>query len=39
LKNVNSYWNTEITFCLVTSGGQLSDLYLNVVYFFNTSVN
>ncbi len=39
LKNVNSYLNTNIYYCLETSGGQSSNLYLNVVRFFNTSVN
>ncbi len=39
LKNVNSCWNTKNTFNLVTSGGQNSNLYLNAVYVFNTSVD
>jgi hypothetical protein len=39
LKNVNNDWNTSIFFYLETSGGQSSNLYLNVVYFFNASVN
>jgi hypothetical protein len=39
LKNVNNCWNTSIYSYLETSGGQSSNLYLNVVYFFNTSVN
>ncbi len=39
LENVNSRQNTKITLYLVTSGGQNFNLYLNVVYFFNTSVN
>jgi hypothetical protein len=39
LKNVNSCWNTQNTFNLVTSGGQNSNLYLNVVYVFDTSIN
>ncbi len=38
-KNVNSCWNTKITAYLETSGGQNSNLYLNVVHFFNTGVN
>ena len=38
LKNVNSYLNTNIYSYLETSGGQDSDLYLNVVHLFNTSV-
>jgi hypothetical protein len=29
----------QITFCLETSGGQSSNLYLNVVHGFNTNVN
>ncbi len=39
LKNVNSSRDTKITFYLETSGGQNSNLHLNIVYFFNTSVN
>jgi hypothetical protein len=39
LKNVNNYLNTNIYSCLETSGGQSSDLYFNVVHFFNTIVN
>jgi len=35
LKNVNSCWNTKISFYLETSGGQNYNLYLNVVHFFN----
>jgi len=38
-KNVNNYFNTNIYSYLETSGGQSSNLYLNVVHFFNTSVN
>ncbi len=38
-KNVNNYLNTNIYSYLETSGGQSSILYLNVVQFFNTSVN
>jgi len=34
----NSYWNTQITFYLETSGGQNSNLYLNV-HFSHVSVN
>ncbi len=34
LKNINSCWKTKITFYLETSGGQSSNLYLNVVHFF-----
>jgi hypothetical protein len=39
LKNVNKCLNTNIYFYLATSGGQSSNLHLNVVHFFNTSVN
>jgi len=39
LKIVNNCWNTNIYSYLETSGGQTSNLYLNVVHFFNTSVN
>ncbi len=39
LKNVKSGWNTKTAFYLDTSGGENSILYLNVVHFFNTSVN
>jgi hypothetical protein len=39
LKNVNNNLNTNIYSSLETSGGQSSNLYLNVVHFFNTSVN
>ncbi len=39
LKNVNSCLNTNIYSCLETSGGQSSNIYLNVVHIFNTSVN
>ncbi len=35
LKYINSGWNIKFTFYLEISGGQ----NLNVVYFFNTSVN
>ncbi len=38
LKNVNYYLNTNIYTYLETSGGQSSNLYLNVVHFFNTRV-
>jgi hypothetical protein len=38
-KNVNDCLNNNIYFYLETSGGQSSNLYLNVVNFFNTSVN
>ncbi len=39
LKNINNYLNTSIFSYLETSGGQSSNYYLNVVHFFNTSVN
>ncbi len=38
LENVNSCLNTNIYSYLETSGGQSSNQYLNVVYFFDTSV-
>jgi hypothetical protein len=39
LKNVNNNLNANIYSYLETSGGQCSNTYLNVVHFFNTSVN
>jgi hypothetical protein len=39
LKNVNSCSDTNISSYLETSAGQGSNLYLNVVHFFNTSIN
>jgi len=39
LQNVNNCLNTNIYSYLEISGGQSSNLYLNVVQFFNTSVN
>jgi len=39
LKNVSNHLNTNIYSYLETSGGKSSNLYLNVVHFFNTSVN
>jgi len=39
LKNVNNFLNTNIYSYIETSGGQSSYLCLNVVHFFNTSVN
>ena len=39
LKNVNNYLNTNIYPHLETPGGQSSNLYLNVIQFFSTSVN
>jgi hypothetical protein len=32
-KNVNNFWNNNISFLLETSGGQSYNLYLNVVHF------
>jgi hypothetical protein len=39
LQNVNNCWNTNIYSPLETSGGQNYNLFLNIVHFFNTSVN
>ncbi len=39
LKNVNNCLNANIYSYLETSGGQSSNLFLNGVHFFNTSVN
>jgi hypothetical protein len=39
LKNINSCWNTKIAFYLEISGGPNSNLFLNFVNFFITSVN
>ncbi len=39
LKNVNNCLNANISFYLGTSGGQNSNIYLNVVHLFNTSIN
>ncbi len=39
LQNVSNYLNTNIYSYLETSGGQSSNLYFNVVHFFNTSVS
>ncbi len=39
LKNVSNHLNTNIYYYLKTPGGQSSNLYLNVVHFFNISVN
>ena len=36
LRNVNNFLNTNIYSYLETSGGQSSNLYLNVVHFFIT---
>jgi hypothetical protein len=38
LKNVNNNLNTNIYSYLETSGGQRSNLYLNIVHAFNTIV-
>jgi hypothetical protein len=37
-KNVNNHVHIKIYSYLETSGSQSSNLYLNIVYFFNTSV-
>ncbi len=39
LNNVASSLNTKFYFYLETSGGQNSNLYLSVIYFYNTSDN
>jgi hypothetical protein len=39
LKIVNNYLITNIYSYLETSGGQSSNVYLNVAHFFNTRVN
>ncbi len=39
LKNVNNCSNANIYDSLHASGGQSSNLYLNVVHFFYTTVN
>ncbi len=39
LKNVNICLNTNIYSYLETSGGQSSNVYSNVVHFFNTRDN
>ena len=38
-KNVNNCLNTKFHSYLETPDGQSSNLYFNVVHFFNTSVN
>jgi len=38
-KNITNCLTTNIDSYIKTSGGQSSNLYLNVVHFFNTSVN
>jgi hypothetical protein len=39
LKNVNNCLNSNIHSYLKTCVGQSTNLYLNVVHFFNNSVN
>jgi hypothetical protein len=39
LKNVNNCFEYQHLLFLETSGGQSSNLYLNAVPFFNTSVD
>ncbi len=39
LKIANNCLNTNIYSYLGTSGGKISNLYLNVAHIFNTSVN
>jgi hypothetical protein len=39
LKNANNCLNTSIYSYLETLGRKSSNLYLNVVHFFNTGVN
>ncbi len=39
LKNGNNYLDTNIFYYLEISCGHSSNHYLNVVHFFNTSVN
>ncbi len=39
IRNVNNCWNTNTHSHLETSGGQSSNPYLDVVHFFNTSIN
>jgi len=38
-KNVNNCLNSNIYSYLETSGGQSSNIYLNVPYFLNASAN
>jgi hypothetical protein len=38
-KNVNDCFNTNINSHLETSVGQSLNLFINVVHYFNTSVN
>ncbi len=39
LENVNNYLSTNIYSYLEISSGQSSNLYSNVVHFFNTSID
>ncbi len=39
LKMASNCLNTNIYSYLETSGGQNSNIYLNMVHFFNSSVN
>jgi hypothetical protein len=39
LKSVNNCLNANIYYYLETSGGQSSNLYLNVVHFFNLNAS
>ncbi len=39
LKDVNNCWNTNIYYYLESSGGQNSNVYFNVVHFFNAYVD
>jgi hypothetical protein len=39
LQNANNCLNTNIYSYLETSGGKSYNIHLNVVHFFNTSVN
>ncbi len=39
LENVDNYLNTKIYSYLETYGHQSSNIYLNIVHFFNTSVH
>ncbi len=38
-KNVNKFLNNNIYSYIETSDGQSSNVYLNLVHFFNTSLN
>ncbi len=39
LSNVNNCFNTNIHSYLATSGAKSYNLYLNIVYFFNNTLN